>query len=133
MKKYSKVDYLNLSLIITSFFAIFIFLLIHNGTSYASTIDYSYQHYLIPEYFRTLFYNTKNILPSFAFNLGMGQNIFNFSYYGYLSPIILISYLLPFLKMKTYLEIASLILFVISIILCYSWISDKTSDKKIRS
>ncbi len=132
MKKYSKQDYLNLFLIIISFFTVFIFLLIHNGTSYASTIDYSYQHYMIPEYFRTLFYNTKKFFPSYAFNLGMGQNIFNFSYYGLLSPIILISYLLPFLKMKTYLEITTIVLFIISIILCYSWVSDKTDDKKIR-
>lgn len=132
MKKYSKEDYLNIFIIIASFFALFIFLLIYKNPSYASRIDYSYQHYMIPEYFRTLFYSTKNIIPSLALNLGMGQNIFNFSYYGLLSPIILISYLLPFLRMKTYLEIASIILFILSAFLCYSWISNKTDNKKIR-
>ena len=123
MKKYSKYDYFNIFIIVASFFAIFIFLLIHNGGSYASKIDYSYQHYMIPEYFRTLFYDTKRFIPSFAFNLGMGQNIFNFSYYGFLSPIILLSYLFPFLSMKAYLEGVSIILFLVSVLLCYIWIS----------
>ena len=132
MKKYSKQDYLNIFFIIASFFAIFIFMLLYNGKSYASTIDFSYQHYMIPEYFRTLFYETKQIFPSYAFNLGMGQNIYNFSYYGLLSPIVLFSYLLPFIKMKTYLQIITIVLYLISIILCYSWISNKTDDKRLR-
>lgn len=132
MKKYSKWDYFNIFIIVVAFFAIYGFLLIHNGGSYASKIDYSYQHYMIPEYFRTLFYDTKNFIPSFAFNLGMGQNIFNFSYYGFLSPIILLSYLFPFLNMKTYLEVVCIILFLVSVLLCYVWISSKTENKKLR-
>ena len=132
MKKYSKCDYFNIIIIVASFFVIFVFLLIHNGSSYASKIDYSYQHYMIPEYFRTLFYNTKKFIPSFAFNLGMGQNIFNFSYYGFLSPIIILSYLFPFLSMKAYLEGVSVILFLISILLCYVWISNETNNRKLR-
>ena len=132
MKKYSKCDYFNILIIIASFFVIFIFLILYKNPSYASTIDYSYQHYMIPEYFRTLFYETKELFPSYAFNLGMGQNIYNFSYYGLLSPIILISYLLPFITMKTYIMIASIILHISSIILCYRWISNKTDDKRIR-
>ena len=132
MKKYSKQDYLNVFLIIASFFIIFIFLLLYKNPSYASRIDYSYQHYMIPEYFRTLFYETKQLFPSYAFNLGMGQNIYNFSYYGYLSPIILFSYLLPFVRMKTYIEVVSIILYISSIILCYKWISNKVEDKRIR-
>lgn len=132
MKKYSKYDYFNIFIIFVSFFAVYAFLLIHDGGSYASKIDYSYQHYMIPEYFRTLFYKTKELIPSFAFNLGMGQNIFNFSYYGFLSPIILLSYLLPFLKMKTYLGIVSILLYLISVLLCYVWIGRKTEDRKLR-
>ena len=132
MKKYSKQDYLNIIFIIASFFIIFIFLILYKGTSYASKIDFSYQHYMIPEYFRTLFYETKQLFPSYAFNLGMGQNIYNFSYYGLLSPIVLLSYLLPFVKMKTYLQIITIILYLISIVLCYSWISNKTEDKRLR-
>ena len=132
MNKYSKWDFFNIVIIVSAFFSIFLFLLIHNGGSYASKIDYSYQHYMIPEYFRTLFYDTKNLIPSFAFNLGMGQNIFNFSYYGFLSPIIFLSYCFPFLNMKIYLESVSIILFLVSVLLCYAWISGRTDNKRLR-
>ncbi|MBQ6546668.1 MAG: YfhO family protein [Bacilli bacterium] len=132
MKKYSKQDYINIIIIIASFFAIFIFTILYNGTSYASKIDFSYQHYMIPEYFRKLFYETKQLFPSYAFNLGMGQNIYNFSYYGLLSPTVLLSYLLPFIKMKIYIQIVTIILYLISIFLCYTWIGNKVENKRIR-
>lgn len=68
-----------------------------------STTDFETQHYLIPEYFRNLFYETGDLFPNFAFNLGGGQNIYYLSYYGLFSPIILISYLLPMIEMLDYL------------------------------
>ena len=68
-----------------------------------STTDFETQHYLIPEYFRNLFYETGDLFPDFAFNLGGGQNIYYLSYYGLFSPIILISYLLPMIEMLDYL------------------------------
>lgn len=68
-----------------------------------STTDFETQHYLIPEYFRNLCYETGDLFPDFAFNLGGGQNIYYLSYYGLFSPIILISYLLPMIEMLDYL------------------------------
>ena len=47
-----------------------------------------------------LFYDTKDLFPNFAANLGAGENIYNFSYYGLYSPIILFSYLLPFVQLQ---------------------------------
>ena len=91
MKKYNKFDYLSIFIAIASFFVIYILILSKGNVFYGSTMDYANQHYLIPEYFRTLFYETKDFFPSFALNLGMGQNIYNFSYYGLFNPIILIS------------------------------------------
>lgn len=132
MKKYNKFDYLNIFIAIASFFVIYILILSKGNVFYGSTMDYANQHYLIPEYFRTLFYETKDFFPSFALNLGMGQNIYNFSYYGLFNPIILISYLLPFINMSNYLEIASILVIILDIILLYYWISTKTEDKKIR-
>lgn len=132
MKKYNKFDYLNIFIAIASFFVIYILILSKGNVLYGSTMDYANQHYLIPEYFRTLFYETKDFFPSFALNLGMGQNIYNFSYYGLFNPIILISYLLPFINMSNYLEIASILVIILDIILLYYWISTKTEDKKIR-
>ena len=118
MKKYDKKDYINLAILII-FFLVFITILIlcTKNSIYGSKLDYADQHYMIPEYFRTLFYNSKQLFPNFALNLGMGQNIYNFSYYGLHSPIILISYLLPFIKMATYIQIVSIICIIIDIIL----------------
>ena len=132
MNKFNKKDYLNIFVCIISFFVLFIIVLLKNGVSFSSVIDHCYQHYLIPEYFRTLFYDTKDLFPDFAFNLGAGQNIYNFSYYGLFSPVILISYLFPFITMKTYLLVAMIILIVLSIFLFYVWISKRELNKTLR-
>ncbi len=132
MKKYNKFDYLNIFMIIISFFVIYLFILRSGNVIYGSTMDYANQHYMIPEYFRTLFYDTHNLFPSLALNLGMGQNIYNFSYYGLFNPLILISYLLPFIKMVTYIKLISILVIILDIIMLYYWVSTKTDSKKIR-
>ena len=99
---------------------------------YGSGMDFSSQHYMIPDYFRNLFYETGNLFPSYAFNLGMGQNIYNFSYYGLLSPVILLSYCLQFVKMIYYITCSSIILIALSIYLFYKFIAGYTDNKNIR-
>ena len=74
---------------------------------------------MFPDYLRKLFYDTGDIFPNFAFNLGGGQNIYNISYYGLFNPIILISYLLPFVSMITYIELSMIVCLIVSIILMY--------------
>jgi len=102
--KLNKKDYLNITCL--SLLYLFIVLIITHGENmYGSVVDWSIQHYSIPEYFRTLFYDTHNLFPQFAPNLGGGQNIFYFAYYGLLSPIILLSYVfldLFFLIIRTF-------------------------------
>ena len=133
MKKYDKKDYINIIILII-FFLVYItlYLLLNKGSIYISKLDYVDQHYMIPEYFRTLFYSTKTLFPNFAFNLGMGQNIYNFSYYGLYSPIVLISYMLPFIKMVTYMQIISIICIILDILLLYRFISNHYTNKLIR-
>lgn len=70
-----------------------------NGV-FGAKVDWISQHSVIPDYFRQQFYDTGELFPEFAANLGGGQNIYNFSYYGLYSPVILLSYLLPFVKME---------------------------------
>lgn len=132
MKKYNKFDYLSIFIITFSFFVVFFLILKGNNVMYGSSLDYANPHYLIPDYFRKLFYETKDLFPSWAFNLGMGQNIYYFSYYGLFSPIILISYLLPFIKMADYIMISSVVIIIISIILFYKWISNHFENRLIR-
>ena len=87
-----------------------------------STTDFETQHYLIPEYFRNLFYETGDLFPDFAFNLGGGQNIYYLSYYGLFSPIILISYLLPMIEMLDYLIFTMVLVVLSSVSLFYFYL-----------
>lgn len=96
---------------------------------YGSVMDWETQHYEIPNYFRTYFYETGDLLPDYALNLGGGQNIYNYSYYGLLSPIILFSYLLPFISMKTYIQAISFLGVVAAVILVYVWLRGKYTSK----
>ncbi len=130
MKKLSKFDFLSIFLFIFSFLIIY-FILTKDGYLYASKTDFVTQHYLFPEYFRKLFYETKDILPDFAFNLGSGQNIYYFSYYGLLNPIILISYLFPFVSMLDYIIVSTSLIVIISTILFYFFLKENNFNNKV--
>ncbi len=130
MKKITKKDFFaNLTFIIT--FTIIYLFLTRNNHLFASNIDFKYQHYLIPEYFRTLFYNTNDLFPDFAFNLGSGQNIYYLSYYGLYNPYILISYLFPQIKMINYLITTNCLIVVISTILFYFFLRKHHHNEQI--
>lgn len=123
MKKLQK--YKNDLLMILLYSAIYItiaLILTHGKFLFASKIDFEMQHYIFPEYFRNLFYETKDLLPDFALNIGGGQNIYNFSYYGLLNPFILISYLLPGIPMIYYLIGVSFVIAVSSTFLFYKFL-----------
>ena len=102
MEKLSKKDKFNIFIVILIYLGI-VFFITRGEYVFGSEIDWSFQHIAFPEYFRMLFYKTYDIFPDFALNIGGGQNIFYFAYYGLLSPIILISYLFPFIPMDFYL------------------------------
>lgn len=116
-----KRDYINLTIIILTVLVIMFITKGYNNL-YGSKTDWMSQHWALPEYFRNLFYETKNLFPNFAPNIGAGQNIYNFAYYGFLNPIILISYFFPFIKMVDYIMISSIIVVIMSIILFYKWL-----------
>lgn len=109
-------------LLFSTIYTIITLILTHGKFLFASTTDFEMQHYIFPEYFKNLFYDTKDLLPDFALNIGGGQNIYNFSYYGLLNPIILISYLLPMIPMIYYLIGASFIIVVSSTYLFYKFL-----------
>ncbi|MDO4863977.1 MAG: YfhO family protein [Ruminococcus sp.] len=108
MKRYRKSDFLALGGIMLLTLAIMA-LCLTEGTVYGSRDDWASQHYAIPEYFRTLFYSTHELFPSYAPNLGGGENIYTLSYYGLYSPVIMLSYLLPFVPMSAYIMAASVL------------------------
>ena len=118
MEKINKKDKINLLVITIIFIGIIVFIL-RNNTLYGSILDWNTQHSVIPEYFRSLFYKTLNIFPDFALNLGSGQNIYNYSYYGLFNPVIVLSYFFPFVSMKSYIQVSSIVLVYSSVILFY--------------
>lgn len=130
MNKFNKRDFINL-ISLTILFLGIVLLLTRFKYIYGSTTDWQQQHWLFPEYFRTLFYSTHDLLPSFAFNLGGGQNIFNFSYYGLLSPVVLFSYFFPFLKMMDYMILASILTVISSVWLLYKWLKNNGFESSI--
>ena len=130
MNKLTKKDYIYMTILVVLFILIAL-ALTNNTYLYGSNLDWASQHYAIPDYFRTLFYSTKDLLPDFAFNIGSGQNIYNLSYYGLLSPIIFISYLLPSVSMSTYISISTIICVLISTILLYIFLHNKKYNSEV--
>lgn len=113
-------------------FLIIYYILTKKGFIFGSTKDFMTQHYLIPEYFRKLFYETKDIFPDFAFNFGGGQNIYYFSYYGLLNPFVLISYLFPYIKMIDYLIFINCLIVIASVSLFYFFLKSHNYNFKTR-
>ena len=126
MRKNKKTKDLNY-LIITLICLLLILSIIPYNSIFGSTIDWNTQHTVFPDYFRKLFYNTKNFFPNFAISIGAGQNIYNFSYYGLYNPLLLISFFLPFISMKTYVIFINIIIFIATSLLTYYFFKTKTS------
>ncbi|MGN0249945.1 MAG: YfhO family protein [Oliverpabstia sp.] len=97
---------------------------------FGSEVDWISQHSVLPEGFRQHFYQTGELFPQMYWNLGGGQNIYNFAYYGLWNPVILISYMLPFVDMDVYLMVVSVLSYSISVVLFYHWMCEKNSNKK---
>lgn len=108
-------------IIILSFLCLVgIFMFIMNtGVVWGSEIDWKSQHFIIPDYFRTRFYETGDPFPDFAMQLGGGQNIFNFAYYGIGNPLFLPAYAMPWLPMSVYVQALSMLLVLLSSIMSY--------------
>lgn len=94
-----------------------------------SDLDWVNQHSVLPDYFRQRFYDTGQLFPDIAWNLGAGQNIYNFSYYGLFNPIIWISYLLPFVPMSLYIQITSILSYGASVVIFYCWLKKKWDNR----
>lgn len=89
---------------------------------FGSTIDWGNQHYALPEAIRNYFYQTKDLFFEFLPTLGAGENIFYFAYHGYLNPLVLLSYLFPFIPMVTYIQITSILCVIFTVILFYAFL-----------
>ena len=92
---------------------------------FGSTTDWIGQHTTFADYFRMLFYNTHDLFPDYSFHIGSGNNIYFFSYYGLLNPLLMISYLMPFISMTHYVIALNMILILSTGILLYEFLCHK--------
>lgn len=96
------------------------------GCLYGSEGDWFSQHVALAEEFRKLFYETGRILPDFTM-LGGGSNIYDISYYGFLRPDVLVSFLLPMVPMAYIISIYAILELTAALNLCYLWLKHRLS------
>lgn len=124
MKKEKKTQYIHY-LCIIAFLLLIIFITTGKDAMFGSKMDWIGQHTSFPDYFRMLFYQTGDLFPNFAFNIGGGANIYYFSYYGFLNPIFMLSYLLPFVRMVDYIVVVNILTVLATGILLYRFLLHK--------
>jgi len=98
---------------------------------FGSNTDWISQHSVFLDYFRQQFYETGEIFPQFAANIGGGQNIYNFAYYGLYSPVVFISYFFPFVQAGEYLMAASVCSLGAALLIFYRWLRKRGIGKDI--
>ena len=115
-------------LLLTGLTLFFCWMFVGRYGIFGAKVDWLSQHSVLPDYFRQQFYATGKLFPEFAANLGGGQNIYRFAYYGLYSPLILPSYLLPFVKMSDYIMAVSITGLTASVLLFYYWLKSRKTD-----
>lgn len=93
------------------------------NTIAVSKIDCISQHTAIADYFRKHFYETHNLFPQYTAELGGGQNIYYFAYYGLYNPLYLLSWLFPFVSMETWFQMIGFVTLTADGILGYLWLN----------
>lgn len=97
---------------------------------FGAKVDWISQHSVFPEYFRQQFYETGKFFPEFAANIGGGQNVYHFAYYGLYNPLLLPAYLFPSVKMSDYLMIISMLCLIADVLLLYKWLRGNEVSKR---
>lgn len=115
-------------LLLTAVFFALIYLFIPENSVFGSNTDWMSQHAVLAETLRDACIEQKTILPDFLW-LGGGSNSYQFSYYGYLRPDILLGCLLPQIPM-IYLLIGCMMLCVLaSGLLCYIFLIQNGQER----
>lgn len=128
MKRLNKKDFIYLSISIISFILL-VLLITDNTFLYASSSNLEYIN--ISNYLRNTFYETKDLLPDFALSIGNGINIYNLVDYGLLNPVIILSYLFPFISMTNYVILSTIALVIISTILLYKFLHNNKYSSEV--
>nr|WP_294665574.1 YfhO family protein [uncultured Blautia sp.] len=104
--------------------SILIWLLIPSGSWFGSETDWYSQHVTIADYMRKYFYATGNLFPDFT-GLGGGTNFFSLSYYGFMRPDVLVSYLFPHVETEWFIQGYAILEILLGGGLLYYWLHQK--------
>ena len=102
-------------------FFILIAAIVPEGAVFGSHTDWLSQHAALAETIRGACLEQHSLLPSWI-SLGGGSNGYQFAYYGFLRPDILIGCLLPQVPMVNILICYMLTVYLASVLLCYVWL-----------
>ena len=114
---FNRKDYL-LQLILLSLAGLLLTMTYIKAGIFGSSCDWYSQHITLAETMRQTFYDQHTLFPT-QLPLGGGMNIYDFAYYGYLRPDVLIGCALPFLTMQTVITAYMMTGYLISVLLCY--------------
>ena len=101
-----------------------IWLLVPSGSWFGSETDWYSQHVTIADYMRKNFYATGKLFPDFT-GLGGGTDFFSLSYYGFMRPDVLISYLFPHIEVEWFIQGYAMLEILLGGGLLYYWLHRK--------
>lgn len=102
-------------------FIILITAVIPDGCVYGSNTDWLSQHVTLAETIRNTCREQNTLLPSWI-GLGSGSSGYQFAYYGFLRPDILLGCLLPGISMASILIWYMTTVYLVSVLLTYCWL-----------
>lgn len=103
-------------------------LVLPKGAIFGSQGDWISQHLAIAEQFRSAFYETGRLFADVSL-LGAGSNSYDFSYYGFLRPDILISLFLPSVPMELVISGYAIFELAAGAVLCYFWLARRLEKR----
>ncbi len=121
---------IGMCLALTAIFFVLYFVIVPKGYLYGSEVDWLSQHVNLAETLRDEMLRQKTPFLDFIW-LGGGNNVFDFSYYGYLRPDVLIGCILPNIAMKMILTVCMIVSFLATVLLCYYWMRTRELEPEV--
>lgn len=114
--------------LLAGIFIILVLLTLPKGYFFGSHTDWLSQHVRLAETIRNACVTQKTLVPDLL-PLGGGSNGYQFSYYGYLRPDVLVGCLFPSVSMVYFVIGYMLAGYFCSVMLCYYWLCGHTKNK----
>lgn len=123
-KKIEKLQTMIFTGILVAVFVLLIRLVWPDGCFYGSTTDWYNQHVTLAETIRNVCMQERTLAPSWI-SLGGGSNGFQFAYYGYYRPDIIIGCLFPQIPMTVLIPVYALSSYLAAVLLMQLWLRMK--------